>query len=455
MASFDEIQEYCHTVCAQIRWKKARPLVEKELQDHLCDQAAAYRTAGMNEQSAIHSAVQQMGDAVSVGAALDKAHRPRPQWVLLVLTGSLLLVGQFFSAVFGGAAEPLGLLCAAAALLGCYYFDAFALMQRRPLPFYFGSLLICAFALLRTFSINGYAWGSLFGVSFPLSFLSLGFPLVFSMLIYALRGCGLFGVLLCGAGYLPLAFLLAHIPTISGLFLFTSAALALLCFALAKGWFGCNKAAGFALVLIPVAAGIGLLIWFIFNTPSVLARISILFDPAADKSGLGYLVYVVRNVLAAAKPYGTGSAVAGDPAALGFLDRASSDYLLTLLIYRFGWVALVLVVIAFAAFGILCCRAIAKQKSMLGSLVAISVLSVLLLQCLFYLASNLSYSLLEPFSLPFLSAGNAALVINAALTGLMLSVFRSGDGLCDHCPGKTSSSLFSYQNGSLTIHIKN
>ena len=38
MASFDEIQQYCDTVCGQIRWKKAKPLIEKELKDHLYDQ---------------------------------------------------------------------------------------------------------------------------------------------------------------------------------------------------------------------------------------------------------------------------------------------------------------------------------------------------------------------------------------------------------------------------------
>ena len=146
----------------------------------------------MSETAAIHSAVQQMGDAVAVGAALDGTHRPKPQWALLGLTGVLLLAGQFCSAVFGGAAEPVGFFMAAAALLGCYFLD-FSLLARHTLPLYFAVLLGSCFGLLTGPQVNGTAWLSLGGFGFSMSYLAIVFPLLFAMLIYSLRGHGLAG----------------------------------------------------------------------------------------------------------------------------------------------------------------------------------------------------------------------------------------------------------------------
>lgn len=454
MASFDEIQQYCDTVCGQIRWKKAKPLIEKELKDHLYDQCDAYRAAGMSETAAIHSAVQQMGDAVAVGAALDGTHRPKPQWALLGLTGVLLLAGQFCSAVFGGAAEPVGFFMAAAALLGCYFLD-FSLLARHTLPLYFAVLLGSCFGLLTGPQVNGTAWLSLGGFGFSMSYLAIVFPLLFAMLIYSLRGHGLAGVLLCGLGYLPLMFILIQISFVSGMLLFTLSALALLCFALARGWFGCNKAAGFALVLVPTAVVLGVGVFILLGHPYFSAQLALLADPYAERNGSGFLLCLVRDLLAHAQMYGTGSASAETAASLAALDHSSPDYLLTLMIYRFGWVALFVVLGVFVLFIGFAGYTLTKQKSMLGSLISVSVLSVLFLQCAFYFATNLGYGLFSAFSLPFLSSVNAALVLNAGLTGLMLSVFRSGACFYDQMPGQSSSPLFSYKNGALIIRIKN
>lgn len=451
MASFDEIQQYCDTVCGQIRWKKAKPLIEKELKNHLHDQCDAYRLAGMTEDAAIHSAVQQMGDAVTVGTALDKTHRPKPQWALLALTGLLLLAGQFFSAVFSGAAQPAGFLFAAAALLCCYFLD-FSLLARHSLPLYLAVLFGCFFLLLVGSPVNGIVHLSLAGFTLPLSYLALVFPLLFALLIYALRGHGLVGVLLCGLGYLPLAFLLLMVPSISGMLLFTLSALVLLCFALARGWFGCNKAVGFALVLVPTALSV--LLFFLWKPAYFYNQFALLANPYAEQMGRGYLQCLVRDLLAEAQMYGTGAASAPAAVSLTLLDTLAPDYLLTLMIYRFGWAALFAVCGVFLLFTGLAGYALSRQKNMLGSLVAVAVLSTLLLQCLFYFATNLGYGLFSAFSLPFLSTGNVALVLNAALTGLMLSVFRSGSCFGDRIPKRITSRLFSYQNGNLVIHIK-
>lgn len=72
-----DVSEYIETVTEQIRCKRARVPVAKELQDHLEDQIRDYRAEGMTAQEAETEAVRQMGDAVKTGMELDRLHRPR------------------------------------------------------------------------------------------------------------------------------------------------------------------------------------------------------------------------------------------------------------------------------------------------------------------------------------------------------------------------------------------
>lgn len=81
----DRISAFVEAVGAEIRWKKARPLLTEEIRTHLLDQRDACVAQGMAEDEAQAEAVRQMGDPVALGADLDRVHRPRPQWGLLAL----------------------------------------------------------------------------------------------------------------------------------------------------------------------------------------------------------------------------------------------------------------------------------------------------------------------------------------------------------------------------------
>ena len=80
----DQIETYVETAMDQVRWKKARPGLAAEIRTHLLDQRDACLAQGMDEGAAQGEAVRQMGDPVALGTDLDRVHRPRPQWGLLV-----------------------------------------------------------------------------------------------------------------------------------------------------------------------------------------------------------------------------------------------------------------------------------------------------------------------------------------------------------------------------------
>ena len=75
-------EEYLSAVEEQIRCKKVRPMVRRELEDHIQDQRDAYISEGKIGREAEKLAVCQMGDPVETGRALDRIHRPRMEWML-------------------------------------------------------------------------------------------------------------------------------------------------------------------------------------------------------------------------------------------------------------------------------------------------------------------------------------------------------------------------------------
>lgn len=124
-------EEYLHIVTDQIRCKKARPDVKTELEAHIMDQMEDYRNEGMKEQEAMERAILEMGDPVEVGVELDRIHRPKMSWEILLLVGILGGIGVFlqFALWRGGnaTAQPNRQLMFHIAgfllMLGVYFMD--------------------------------------------------------------------------------------------------------------------------------------------------------------------------------------------------------------------------------------------------------------------------------------------------------------------------------------------
>lgn len=449
MQPSDDIKKYSNVVCEQIRWKKAHNIVAVEIENHIFDQRDAYLVAGDDEATATQKAVQQMGDAVSVGLELDKTHKPKAQWTMITLTIILILIGTFANSFVNVNQYSLTdftaipFVIAFGLFIICYYVD-FTLLGKCPTLLYYLLIIISVLALLSSGSINGKVYRVIGG----LPNLSLLFPLAYALLVYAMRNKGYVGILLCGIGYLPLAAILFFIPSFSGFLLFTFSALLVLCLSIARGWFGVAKPIGLAIVLIPT------LIVGALGTVSLLQsdRMSVILNPSSERQGGGYRYCYIRDTLGEAQFMGKGTI----PAIYeGAIPLSSKEFMLTLLTYHLGWIAFISIISVIILFSILGFRHILKQKNILGTLVAFSILTTFAIQVLFYTLSNLGYGFFGALSLPFISYGPTPLFINAALIGFMLSVFRTGDVYRDGAKAYPNHhKLFSYKDGQLTINLK-
>jgi cell division protein FtsW (lipid II flippase) len=279
------------------------------------------------------------------------------------------------------------------------------------------------------------------------------FPLAYAALLYRLRGRKYFGLLMALAGEFLQSFCCLLVPSVTGLAITVLSALAILLVAAAGDWFSIGRARSFISVSAVTLAATILLLLAISAGGWIAARVFAAFNPWSDPVGMGWQGVAARDLIGGAHFIGHG--VTGEHGTDILTFGMDMDFLLTWLIHNVGWIAFIAVMAVFAAFLFCGFRLCFKQKSMLGRLVSLAVMLTLALQTVFYVATNLGFNLIFSMSLPLVSYGNPATIVNMALIGAMLSAFRTGSLVKDGIPGHraTSSRLF-WKNGELTISFK-
>lgn len=429
----DRFEQYIATVQDQIRWKRARAGLKEELNTHLLDQRDACMAQGMALEEAEAESLRQMGDPVEVGTRLDRVHRPRPQWGLLALISVMLVIGAAIQqTVMTQQAELISYMSSyaqtywvrwilmamagTAALLVIYALD-YTILGRHPLVLYFVGLagLFAAFPLCP--SVSGKAYG--------MDFYLLISPVLMALLLYAVRGKGWRGYFLSLLGIVPFLLMALKVPSFSCALLLATTGFALLMVTAWKGWMGISRRKGVAATIGIAAAGILGGVCWISQSAYAIRRLQAAIHPEQDPRGMGYWTSLVRELLAGAKWIGQGNYRGEQLENIStILSSGATDNFLTWTIHRYGWL------IGLSIMGLLILmlvwmwKKVRKQQGMLGLLVSVAAVCVLSVQVLIYAAANLGLGLLGGISLPLLSWGRQVQVINMALIGLALSVFR-------------------------------
>lgn len=436
--------DYLTAVGAQIRWRRAREPLLRELSDHIADQAADYRADGLEEAHALDRAVAEMGDPETVGRDLDRLHRPKNRWGLALAVLLLALAGLFLQfmiyqvngqGVFDVyARQAVWVPIALALLCGVWFSDCTLLLRRR-------------WAAVLTMAAVAWAVLDTNGIYRPTAlYVALLLPVLYTALLCRHRNGGPVTALLWGlaAWALPLPAML--VPSASAYLLSGSSMTLVLLTATGLGWFAGKRRKNFLLSLLPTLLGLGVLFLSGLQKGYFLRRLSGFLHPELDPNGVGYLYLHLRQ---------------GTLADVCETILSSTDLMLAFLAQQAGrWVfPFAAALLALAA--LLLLRRVWKLRSRTEKLLALSALLPLLLQVGLYLLFNLGYSPLGPLSLPFLSYGVVYLLTNSLLVGFLLSVFRM-DALLRDGPARTLSSPLPDQldlrlplgKGSLSIHFR-
>ena len=429
------IAAWLEAVQGQIRWKRARPVLVQELERHLEDQRDDLLKDGKPAEEAERLAVEDMGDPVTVGTELDRVHRPRPQWGLLGLTFVLAAIGVVLRVFFRQRYAVLttndlaALALGTAAMLGMYFFDVSQLI-RHARAVYIGTLIMTV--LLQA-------------VLYPTNYNALTpalYPLVYALWLYSFRGKGWKGFILTILGGIPLAVSCEVIPSISSLSVLLLSGLVVTLYAVGRDWFGVGKWKGAGATLAVVFS---LLAYLLFSgyLNSFLLRVVIALRPELEREHRGYMGWMLQTFWKdvpplrhisgeAALSVNAGARVFGAGQEMRPIDF-SHDFLPASMAVAWGWVPLLVLL---AALGVLFLWLLVKglrQSYLPGRLVVLAVTLTLGLQTLFSAALNFGFVLFSA-SLP-LVVGNFQTVVDMALIGLALSVFR-GDSIAREEPAK-------------------
>lgn len=457
----DKVMEYLEIVRQQIRWKRAQPIVLGEIKDHITDLKDALLDGGLDEVTAIDKALTEMGDPVLVGEQLDYVHKPKPDWILFVLTGVMLILGSAAQGFIDSTLDSAWTFAqqmvwggiAITAMLSAYFAD-FTIIGKYPKLVF---SLLCAITVVCFFTVT--VRGIVSYAIYPL----LLFPTAYAGLVYRMRNKGYGGLILCGAAFVVSALLFWTIPSLTALFLLGVSCLTILTVAVAKGWFNIRKLSAMLILCGSTAAVLTVLSFMILGEGNGAERVRVALNPSLDPNGMGYIGTAIQRILSHSQFIGSGMPIndygvsvgASNILAARILPDCNTDFLLTYLTYQFGWITLLAIIALFAVFIIRSIRLCSKQKSVLGVLTCTAIISTFSVQLIVYIVSNLGILLLSPLSLPFISYGKIALVTNSFLIGLLLSVFRTGDLVSDNAETVTGrhNPFIHYDNGRIIIDL--
>ena len=265
-------------------------------------------------------------------------------------------------------------------------------------------------------------------VPFYARYVVLCAPVVYAAWLYTCRSKGWRGVLMAVLGGVPLALFCCWIPYMLALVTLLATGFALMLMACWKNWFGVGRWKSLAFLGACVTGTIGTAAYWCLRSGYSFPRLTTALHPETDPLGMGWYGLNIRHSLEISQWWGQGSWDGAYPYEMA-MPLCESDSLLTTMIYRLGWLPVLLLVLIFAGLvGCLLVRCL-RQRSQLGQFLAVTAVVMLSVPALFSVAWNLGFTW-NGGLFPLL-IGNVTTVLYMGLIGLALSAFRGDNILRD------------------------
>lgn len=395
-------KEYLEILAEQIRYKKALPMIEKELEDHMEDQKKDFLASGMTEKEAEAVAVMEMGDPVAVGVDMDRIHRPKMAWGLILLTGALYLAGMIFRYLLYDR-SGLGIyianswvyyVLAFVVMIGVCYVDYSRIGEKAR------ELTVGLFLILMA--------GIWFGgtvVNGSVGWISVGGMMILNVRVLVYLFLPLYGAILYryrGQGYEVIwKAIVWMLPAVVVVFYANSLMLALLLCVFSM------------VIFLLLYAG---MVWK-FGAVYQKERLQMLLPPYGEE--ISAVMEPLRS--AAANSHMVGSSAQAMKGLEMYGDR---DFLFTYILSFCGILTAVLFISLIAVLLFYLLKHTLRQRNQAGRIMGLGCTVVLVGRLVIYLLGNLG---LQPYGdgyCPFLSTGGSSAVVTGILLGLLFSIYR-------------------------------
>ncbi|SDZ22757.1 cell division protein FtsW, lipid II flippase [Evansella caseinilytica] len=428
MEKRSEFDHFIEKVTAHIKSKDAKRLVEQELTNHLEQSSLLLQKGGLSKEAADAQSIKYMGNPAVLGRDLHRLHKPRIDWGLIALFIVIISLGFLpllaFDDVFRGAFiyrnAVLSLITIAGAVL--MQFIDYRILQRFRFSLYFIACVLIVANILFGTTIHGRLLGLELGASglrlgflFPCLLLYLSWAGILRRLrkdISFAKQTGLF--LLCWAPFLLFIWSMQYMLAISYLAaVIGMAAISGIDKRLLKRFFYTNL---FTVALVALA-------FFLTAPQHVKDRIFVFIHPYGYDDNLGYFPRLIKKMLTEAGWFGQGLETNIHHA----LPDFHTDLVFPFLVFTFGWLFGIFLVGILVMFIWRIGNAAKKAADLYGKLLVGGGLLLFTVPIIYNVLMGTSLLPITSVSLPFISYGGDLSFFYAAITGIILSVYRRKD----------------------------
>lgn len=417
-----KVDIYINEVCSLIKNKKVHTSIKEELLCHIEEITEDYISQGESYETSIDKALAKMGSTEIVGVNLNKVHKANVDWPLLLLTGTFILFGIFILSFMdknnildeiysNSLSKTIVYTVIGVSLLFVILKVNYRNIKKYSKHIYIGTILASILTIFFSSHINGSIGWIIIG---PISFNI--FNIAPFLLIIALAGIFenwdwtnkknlLIGIILAFAP--TIIFFLGR--TLSNAGIYFIAAITVL---LISG----VKLRHIILSIVPFPV---LIVSFIVTEPYRVSRFLTVLNPYKDTEGAGWIYIQLNSLRESAGLLGNGATFTPD-----MLPEFYSDFILTYIIYTFGWITALIIIALVLAFIIRIGFIVTNTKDIFGRILVSGFCSIFAVQFLLNILMNFSLSPIAGVGLPFISYGGNSLIINILSIGLISNVYK-------------------------------
>ena len=453
-----QINEFLNSVCNQIKYKPIRNAISEELKNHIEDKKEELIEMGQNEEEAEKNAVEQMGDAEIIGKELNKVHRPRLDWKLLIILVVLLIFGFVISYIITenehtemmqymkeGVSEyittnyMIKYACFVAIGFGIgiiIYFCDYKKIKNKSLILYIIATAVIILAFLFGISVNGINFLRIGNYSIRSN--TIAVPLYILACIGFLENINEENKLTklfkqknikINANILKLVVLslisllmLSLIPSLSSVIVL---AITYLILATKKIVSESKNKKKHLLILwgIPIIVGTLVILFEFLENPYVLDKFTSVYKPEEYKETEGWRALNRKEIIESAQKIGEAGNMSD---AIYLFDGFGNNEIISILAH-FGWIPTIALIVTVFTFSIKLVINSFKIREKYGSLVILGIGCMFILQSVFNILMNFNLIFDASFNLPFVTYGCGELLVNMMCLALIFAIYRKKD----------------------------
>ncbi|MBY7111521.1 MULTISPECIES: FtsW/RodA/SpoVE family cell cycle protein [Bacillus] len=407
-------ERFVSEVTNHIKSKEAKSFVATELDFHLKQAKNTWIEKGLSEEVAENKAVEQMGSPIKLGQELNKLHKPKVDWFLLILLVAAMGLGFLPVLAFEYTNDVimnkvifviLGVITA----IGMMLLD-YRKLERMGLLFY--TIGVVVLLMLYCFPNASMIGEPLIKIG-PIAVDCLMAVPFFFLAWASFFNNNRLKVIHLVVLYLFSLYLFLIVSTLSSIFVYMTMVFVML------WWSKLGKKTALIITIVPICLFIikASVSW---SSGYHLDRVLGYLNPESDAGGAGFMYIRLKEVMSSAGWFGT----SGDTK---FIPAADTDFVFASLTYYYGYVLALILVSVLSLFVARLVIISYKINDRYGKLLLVGGMTLFVVQFIYNVGMILGLLPIASISLPFISYGLTPTVFHALLIGIVLSVYRRKD----------------------------